>query len=635
MATLAQFLPRLDDLAGLAAVFIVAAVLALAGRVLTGGRGGPEVSLMVGWGGAAMLLTLWGVASPASMRWPAALVLAVAAAGLGIARFRPGRGDLIAAGRVVALAAPLLFVLAGKQASQVDTFTHWLANAVYLMVHHVFPGLGRAPGLAAGLEAFPYNLQFPAYLASLVRGGVPGSALTHFNVVLQLAFALLAARVLAGGWLAADPQRARAAPPWWACALGLLLATGLNPAFVPNIAFTSYGEPGTAVALAFCGALGWRLLDRLAAGERAGFDAVCLAAVLVVLINLKQANLSLAVIVVVAIALLALWDRAVPSATALRVLAVVAIPALVVFAAWRGYVVVNLRGHELPFLSAAEWDFAALPAIFARMLSIAAHKGGYFAMMAAVVAAAVWRARGRGPDAPARLLVLVALMFLGYVAALALVYVTAFTGVSRLGVQSFWRYQTQLGPVGVLGAAVALKAWGAPLAARFGPRAGSAAGALAVVLMVVLPFVFVDRLRRDLDPPKPFVRASVDSVSRLLPPQARLALVHHRDNGNILWLARGTLALAAPRRPDVRVTGYLEFDAGTLEAIAAADFDHAWVYCVPPELVAAMPLALEVGTAYLLRHQDGVWTEVANWPHQAPAPTLLGGSRKPVDYGCG
>ena len=635
MAALVQYLPRADDLAGLGAVLAVAAILLLAGRVLTRGRGGPEVNLMVGWGGAALVLTAWGVATPASMLWPAALVLAVAVAGLGFARFRPGRADLVAAGRVVALALPLFLVIAAKQASQVDTFTHWLANAVYLMDHDMFPGVGRPPGAGASLQAFPYNLQFPAYLAGLVTGGVPGSALTHFNVVLQLAFALLAARVVSGEWPTADRGSATLAPPWWACALGLLLATGLNPAFVPNIALTSYGEPGTAVAVAFCAALGWRLLGRLAAGEAVGFDATCLGAVLVVLVNLKQANLSLAVIVVVALVALALWDRALPLARALRVLALVALPALAAFAAWRGYVVVNLRGHELPFVPTSEWDFAAVPAILAKMLSIATHKGGYFAMMAMIVAAALWGARSRALDSTARLLGLVALIFLGYIAALVLVYVTAFTGISRLGVQSFWRYQTQLGLAGVLGAAVAVKAWGQPLMDRFGARPWSAAGAVAMLLIVVLPLVFVDRFRRDLDPPKPFVRATAAHVSSLLPPDARLALVHHRDNGNMIWLARGNLALAEPRRMDVRVSEYLELNAGTLDTIVASAFDHAWVYCVPPALVSALPLDLAVGTAYLLRHRDEGWTEVASWPHQAPAPTLLGGTRKRVDYGCG
>ena len=156
---------------------------------------------------------------------------------------------------------------------------------------------------------------------------------------------------------------------------------------------------------------------------------------------------------------------------------------------------------------------------------------------------------------------------------------------------------------------------------------------MAIALIVVLPFVFVDRFRRDLDPPKPFVRAVAESVSRLLPADAGLALVHNLDNGNMIWLARGTLAFAAPRRTDIRVTQYLELDAGTLGAIAGGDFDHAWIYCVPPALIDAMPLVLKVGTAYLLRHQtayllrhqDGAWSEVAQWPHPAPAPTLIAG----------
>ena len=635
MGAVEQFLPRLGDVAGLAAVLVASVVVALAGRTVSAGRGGPELNLMVGWGASALVLTLWGVASPLSMRWPAALIAVLALAALVVRRFRPRRSDGIAALRVAVLALPLLLILAGKQASQVDTFTHWLANAVYLMDHGVFPGEARAPSLGAGYDAFPYNLQFLAYLASQLTPGHLGSALTHVNLVLQLAFALLAARVLAGGWLAAEPERSSAPPPWWACALGLLLATGLNPAFVPNIAFTSYGEPGTAVALAFAAALGWRLMGRLAERQPAAFDAAALAAVLVVLVNLKQANFSLTVIVVIALALVAIWDRKVPLVRAVRVIVAAAAPALVVFAAWRVYVLFDLRGHELPFLPASDWDFAAIPAIVAAMFSVATHKGGYFVMMALIVVAAAWGARARTPDAPARLLGLIAWIFIGYLAALVLVYLTAFKGVSRLGVQSFWRYQTQLGLVGVLGAAVALEALLAPLLARPGPRFWAVARALAVVLILALPFVFVDRFRRDLDPPKPFVRAAVESIARLLPADAGLALVHHRDNGNMIWLARGTLALAAPRRPDVRFATYLELDAGTLAAIAASGFDHAWVYCVPPALVSAMPLVLDVGTAYLLRHHDGAWTEFASWPHRAPAPTLLAGSRKHVDYGCG
>ena len=634
MGAVEQFLPRLGDVAGLAAVLAASVLVALAGRTISAGRGGPELNLMVGWGASALLLTLWGVASPLSMRWPAALILVLALAALVVPRLRPRRSDGMAALRIALLGGPLLFILAGKQPSQVDTFTHWLANAAYLMDHDVFPGDARAPSLGADLDAFPYNLQFLAYLAGQLTPRHLPSALTHVNLVLQLAFALLAARVLAGGWLGTGPERS-AAPPWWACALGLLLATGLNPAFVPNIAFTSYGESGTAVALAFSAALGWRIMGRLAARAPVAFDAVALAAVLVVLVNLKQANFSLTVIVVIALALVAIWDRTIPLVRAVRVLAVAAIPALVTFAAWRGYVVFNLRGYELSFLPAREWDFATVPAILEAMFSVAAHKGGYFVMMALIVAAAAWGARARAPDAAARLLGLIAWIFLGYIAALVLVYVTAFKGISRLGVQSFWRYQTQLGLVGVLGVAVALQVWLAPLLARPGPRFWSAARALAVVLILALPFVFIDRFRRDLDPPKPFVRAALESVSRLLPADAGLALVHNRDNGNMIWLARGTLVLAAPRRSDVRISQYLEFDAATLDAIAASGFDHAWVYCVPPALVPAMPLVLEVATAYLLRHQDGAWSEVASWPHQPPAPTLIAGARKHVDYGCG
>ena len=480
----------------------------------------------------------------------------------------------------------------------------------------MFPGEGRPSGLGSGLEAFPYNLQFPAYMASLLSQDVPTAALTHTNIFLQLAFSLVAARVVAGTWLDVNPEGDSQGPvPWWACALGVLMATALNPAFVPNIAFTSYGDPSTAVTLALALALGWRLLERLRIGRSMVYDGISLAAMLVVLVNLKQANLSLLAIVILALLVVAAWDRSVTLTAAIKMIAVVAGPAVIIYASWRGYVAANLGGQKLGFLPLSDWDFGSVPAILTKMLHIASHKGGYFGMMALLIIAAAWGARHRKLDPATRLVALVALSFVGYVLALTLVYVTAFKGLPRLGAQSFWRYQSQLGPAGVLATAVAVRHWGGPWLAAARPLIARCLPVAPVVLVLVLPVVFA-------------------ALARDLPRDARLAIIHHGDNGNLTWLARGVLLLMPPRRPDLHIDLLREMDSSALDAAAARDFDHVWIYCVPSEVARMLEPQIDDSSAHLLRHDGDEWRPVASWPYPPPWAAFLGGSTKFRGYGC-
>src|SRR5260370_41334129 len=64
-------IPSWTDLAGWAGVLAAALALTGFGRLLSLGRGAPEAALVAGWGGACLVLTLWGVATAASLRLPA------------------------------------------------------------------------------------------------------------------------------------------------------------------------------------------------------------------------------------------------------------------------------------------------------------------------------------------------------------------------------------------------------------------------------------------------------------------------------------------------------------------------------------------------------------------------------------
>src|SRR5690242_704021 len=126
------FIPTWFDLAGWGGVLFASVVLLGFGRLATLGRAAPEMALVAGWGGAALVLTAWGVVTPAAMRWPA---LAVAVLGLLALLLRPTRLDATAwrgVGRVALVALPLVAVMASARPSLPDTYLNLLPNAAYL-----------------------------------------------------------------------------------------------------------------------------------------------------------------------------------------------------------------------------------------------------------------------------------------------------------------------------------------------------------------------------------------------------------------------------------------------------------------------------------------------------------------------
>ncbi|MBI3516372.1 MAG: hypothetical protein HY060_20265 [Proteobacteria bacterium] len=310
-------IPAAADLVGLAHALGAGLVLWGCGRWAVRDAA-PEVQLVAGWGGVCGVLTVWGVVLPWSLTIPGD---AVAAAGLGgLVLRRPTREEWRALGRIAVLAAPVLLLLAGARPVLIDSFSHWLPNAAYLVAHGVFPADDRPPGFGL-LPAFPYNLQLVGFVAALGLERLPAGALIHANVVLQLAPALLFARVAAG--LEAAP---RAAPGWAACAAGVLACWWWNPGFGPEISFSDYGDVATGVALALSGWLALRLLLGL---DR---QPVALALALAALVNVKQADLVLVVALVASAGGVALLRR---DRAALARLALAVLPALALYALWR------------------------------------------------------------------------------------------------------------------------------------------------------------------------------------------------------------------------------------------------------------------------------------------------------------
>ena len=224
--------PTRADLAGWAGVAVAGLALAGLGRIVSGGRRGREGALVAGWGAAALALTLWGVATPLSLRGPAIVMVVAGLLALVLPWLRFTREDWLGMLRIALLALPLLAVLASARPSEPDTFLNFLPNAAYLYDHAAFPAAGRAAAHSY-LPVAPYTLQLGAYLGGLALPAFPLGGLIAFNVMLQLAAGLFLARLVVR-----EDGDAGAAPSWSACALGLLLATALNPGFAPRYHLT-------------------------------------------------------------------------------------------------------------------------------------------------------------------------------------------------------------------------------------------------------------------------------------------------------------------------------------------------------------------------------------------------------------
>jgi hypothetical protein len=614
---LALLVPTLADLAGWGGALFAALALMGVGRLVSGGAARPEAALIAGWGAAALALTLWGVATPSSLRPAAIAVAALGLAALLVPRLRLSRAEWQGLARLAVVALPLLAVLASARPSQPDTFLNLLPNAAYLWDHASFPALDRAPAHSY-LPAAPYNLQLAAFIAALVTPGFPQNGLIAVDVVLLLAAAMLLARLCAGAG-----EDDRSAPSWGACALGLLLATAFNPGFAPRFFLAGYSEPAVTVALVFATMFAARACARLEAGQRALVPLALLALALAALVNIKQDAVALALAVVVTAAFVARKGPA-PGRAVVR-LAAAALPAAALYLAWRWYVLTHIPAGELTVLPLTQWQPGALGIILLSMLGIATRHGLFYAVLAATIAAAAQRARRGRRDLAARMGVLLAGLFLIYSAALVAAYVALFPGAMGSDAHSYFRYSTHLSLVMmaalVLLARERVSAWAGQV--RWAP-------AILVAVMLLSPVAFLGLLRFDLEPPALRVWRLAAQFAPGLGAGERVALIVPGDTGSVGTMLATVLRTAPPRRPDLDLDIVETLAPDTLDRLAAQGVRFAILSCAPPGYALAPP-----GSAALLERDGRGWhaaeliryapARPGHWSHVlAYAPLCLG-----------
>lgn len=598
MPPLALLLPSGLDLAGWAGVIFASLAMIGLGRLATAGRATPESALLAGWGACVLVLTVWGLVTAASLRIPGVVLAALGFLALAWPRLRLSRDEWRAIGRIVTLAVPVLAIMASARPSLPDTWLNLLPNAAYLYDHGFFPADARPPAHSF-IAGAPYNMQLASFLAGLVTPGFPASAMIDFNVVLLLAAGLLLARLAEGN--------DAAAPGWAIAALGILLATALNPGFDPRYHLSAYSETAVMTALAFAGWHAARGLDRIAGGRDARSDLCLLALILAVLVNVKQESVALAFGIVVTALALAATARA-HRRQAVAALLLAALPAILLYLGWRWYVLSHFALGELKDLPFAQWHIRELPEILLNMLRAIGGKLVFFAILLGALAAALQRLRRREIDLATRLAALLLGAALVYNAFLLAAYVAHFEGEMGIEAHSYFRYNTHLGLLLMTALVLLTRDW---RWSRFGGAWRRAVPAVLVLLVLLVPLPFLRMLRFDLEVPNLRAYQLAQEAAPLIAGNEHLLLILPGDNGTVPPTLEGVLRYLPPRRRDVDLAVATDLASG----LAMPGYARALLSCAPPGF-ALVP----AGEAALLQHQGAVWQVEATWLYPPPAP---------------
>jgi hypothetical protein len=591
----------------LAAVLAVWLGFAQIGGLFSYRKPGPLVmDIVYGWSAVALFFTLGGVFFKLSFSLMAYGFFAISFLA-GIWQWRKS-GRLLAPGlgRLLMLAVPLLIMVSAMRASQWDEFSHWLFSARYLLENDGFPGHNMPQSLAS-FPAYPYSWPLVSFLSGKLAGHFIEQAGAISNVVLLIAYALVILRLARG-------DDGSVAPPWHLLGLGLLAVTILNPTFVEKLVFTAYADLPTGIGVGLGGALGWRISESLRNqdGTAARSYALRMGLVLALLVSVKQANLALALLLVGAAFLLVLRDgRFFNQDAALSLLIALSIPALM-YLSWRYHVSRELVGQEFIIRPFDQWSINLIPAILARMASVAAKKGVFFGLMLILAGCSLyWLVKPR-PLPAWRMAALAGFVFLGYDGFLLFTYVASFGAQDALNVVSFWRYNTHLGLLGLLPASMFMaylireKLAGKLWVERLKP--------LPIFLILLMPLALAKYIRFDVDPQKTYIRETGRAIAPLLPVESKLFVVDPLGSG----LSGKMIDYETAYR--TKFMGHLSaFDAFKPEIYSKFFVErgvtHVWVHTLNQPVAELFGLPEDGRRSYLLERKQEGWREVAHWPY--------------------
>lgn len=601
-----SLLPETGQWIGLGAALLVTLMFAALGRVQGVSNELPGANILFGWAIVASVLTIAGVLTP----WvftPFFWLLVGCAPVVLIWSYRRGGFEWPALLPVFVLGAPLLLIMAGKAPSEVDSFTHWLPNGLYITEHDGFLRSNR-PASHSAYPGFPYNVTFLFYSISKLAGQFIENSVILFNVLLLLMYAGLI------GWLLRESGSNAPRMGWKMAAFALFCATVLNPVFVRRIWLTSYPDMSTSVIVAFAGIAAWLWIEAGTRGEQTErAKAVAFAVLLTLLINIKQANLVLVVALVVASGMVAMREPEFGFKLYLKRLPILIGLPLVIYFVWRYQIVTVSPLNENKMLALADWPFERIPDLLRNMGTVVYRKALYFAIALVFV---IWGLRawiGRPKSSYERLVIIVGASFVGYNLFLMLIFVAHFNGYP----QSYWRFNTHIGylitATMIFGVGLAFHRYESML--RPGLLSVVRRGAvLLLVLVPTLELALATYWRYDLEIPKPLLRQAGQELARDLPRVAVIGAIVPGDQGNFTSIFSHYIAI---ERDDVR-TSVLTKPQHLASFIRSAGARPAfiWAYCPAGWIEAALGVAVTPGNAALLARVNGVWKVDRQWPHR-------------------
>jgi len=598
-------LASLSVLAGLAAI----------GRVIFRGKGLVEADLFGGWALAVLAFTTGNVFFRIPFNYTFWLLAAIGAAAAVWLLIRERRIGPSGFWRVLVLSMPLLLIASARMASEWDEFSHWLPTTRYIFEAQQFPFGGRE--ISGGyFPGYPYTWLLLVYMANMMAGQLVEAAGSILNILLLLVFGVGAVRM----WCEAteNPMPDIGRLTWAGALFAVLAATLLNPTFVQKVIMTTYADASTSAAVGIGTVLAYFIMEALSRRdmERARALALQFGLTMAVLINIKQSNLVLVVMLFGGAGIVVLRDRFISFGAFASLLPRMLVPAVLIYGVWRYHVAAHLpSGAEAVFASYEQWNTHILWPILKQMLIVAGKKGAYFGLMAvAVVFALIAFFRSRGSFD--RLAMLIGFSFLGYNAFLYLIFVTQFGENDALRVASYWRYNHHLGLM-----AVVFGAFGAGILWRrymVGRELPGVVLKLLMCLVLAAPFVFAEKLRFDLEHPKPFYRAVGRELPGLIPVGARFLILDPKGTGE-----SGVLTLYALNERRKDYLGYFaafhDFSvSGVRDMIDSMKPTYLLVHSVKPSINEVLGTELpENGFSYLLRKTGdapGDWEIVKKWP---------------------
>lgn len=588
---------------------VAMAALKVAGAAVIGRDRMTEADPLVGWAMLALLLTAANVVFDLPFKPFVWAFLAFATAGLFVLRKRKELPFDRGTWKILVLALPLLLLVAAKGVSEWDEFSHWLATVKFILAADAFPDR-QTPTTGASFPAYPYNWPMLGYLVGRLAGHFVENASGVLNILVLLCFGPVAVRMVC---LGAEIER----PHRWTggmAALALAAVTILNPVWVQKVILTAYADSSSAVAVGFAGVLGWTLLGAIAAKDDTKVRNLSwqLGMVLALLINIKQANLVLVVMVLLGIGLAALRDPEIRIRDAMRAMPAVLLPPILIYGIWRWHVTTEIPGREFGLMPFKDWAIAHIHKIVFLMATIAAKKTVYFGIMAVAAAFAVrGMVRYRGPFD--RLAIIVGTAFVGYNLFLLFVYVASMGVGEGTRAASYWRYNMHLGLLASAFAAYGLAMlWRRHLAHRDLPKWIVPA---LMVLVLAAPVVLAPKLRFDLEMPKAHLLAVARAVPAHLTKGATIYVVDPTGTGESGIMVAYTIGRERTLKGWVSV-----FHADKTTAIDAAFdkglADFILVHSLVPGTRIAPRLDLKDGASYLVKREaNGTWVVVASWPY--------------------